>query len=123
MPTVTVVGSRSGECLTGWEVNAQAQAFTGATGIVDAKYLGWTPGVPRVAPEAGGSLRVRAGSVVASFLSDGASQGLGVSQLLVGTTTKGRGMTTLGEALDLAVPGSAAPGSYTSTLTITLVGG
>ena len=65
--------------------------------------------------------------MVASFLSDSDSDSdsdsLGVSQLLAGTITNDRGTTTLGATLDLAIPGGTVPGSYNSTITITLVAG
>ena len=45
------------------------------------------------------------------------------SQRLAKTTTNGRGTTDLGGVLNLAIPASTPEGSYTSTLTLTLVGG
>ncbi|RYV52590.1 substrate-binding domain-containing protein [Pengzhenrongella frigida] len=123
VPTITVVDTRTDDLITSWQVHAQAQAFTGGTGIVDAKYLGWTPEIHQVVAETGGLLAARAGSAVPSFLNDMASSGLSVGQVLGGTTSSGRGTTTLGAVLDLAIPSNTAQGSYTSTLTITLVAG
>ncbi|MBU4337207.1 MAG: substrate-binding domain-containing protein [Actinobacteria bacterium] len=123
VPTITVVDTRPDDLLTGWQVNAQAQAFTNGTATIDAKYLGWTPALPQIVPEAGGPLFAQAGPAVPSFLNNAAGTGLSVGRLMGRTTSSGRGTTTLGATLDLAVPSSTAEGGYTSTLTITLVAG
>gem|GEM_PF-4218657 len=123
LPQMTVTDTRSDALLTGWQVNVQASDFSGSAGTIAAKYLGWTPGLPTITPDAGSPLQVQAGSGVASFLDSSASQGLGVSQTLAHSTANGRGSTSLVGQLNLAVPGSALQGSYSSTLTVTLVGG
>ena len=106
--------------LAGWEVNAQASDFTGTAGTIGAKYLGWTPATPVLTPDvAGGPLMAQAGPVVTSNLDSGA--GLALSSLLGKSTTNGRGVTVLGAALNLAIPASSPAGSYTSTVTVTLV--
>ncbi|GAA3794533.1 Ig-like domain-containing protein [Cellulomonas soli] len=120
-PTVTVTDTRRDGLLTGWEVNAQASDFTGAAGTVGAKYLGWAPALPQMLPEAGSPLVAQAGAPVASSLDEVASPGLSASALLGGTATAGRGTTTLDAALNLAIPGSTTAGSYTSTVTVTLI--
>ena len=122
-PTVTVTDTRRDALLSGWEVNAQASDFTGTAGTVGAKYLGWTPGTPSMVPDAGSPLMAQAGSAVGSFLDDTTSAGLGSSSLLGRAATPGRGVTTLGAGLVLAIPGATAEGSYTSTVTVTLVAG
>ena len=120
-PTVTVTDTRRDGLLTGWEVNAQATEFTGTAGTVGAKYLGWTPALPLITPDAGSPLVAQAGPAVASALDDDSSAGLGASSLLGRSATPGRGVTAFDAALALAVPGSTAEGSYTSTVTVTLI--
>ena len=120
-PTVTVTDTRRDGLLKGWEVNAQASAFTGTAGTIGAKYLGWTPGTPAMTPDAGSPLVAQAGGAVASFLDDASSDGLASSALLGRAATPGRGVAQLNAALALAIPGTTAEGSYTSTVTVTLV--
>ncbi|NUU16548.1 Ig-like domain repeat protein [Cellulomonas humilata] len=122
-PTVTVTDTRRDALLTGWEVNAQASDFTGTSATVGAKYLGWTPGTPSMTPDAGSPLVAQAGPPVASFLDDASSAGLSTSSLLGRAQTPGRGVSTLAAGLALAIPGATSAGSYTSTVTVTLVGG
>ncbi len=123
LPQITVNDTRNDATLSQWEVNVQASDFTGSAGTIAAKYLGWTPGTPSITPDPGSPLQVQAGTEVPSFLENPASLGLGSSQTLARTTTNGRGSTAIGGQLSLAIPGSALQGSYTSTLTVTLVSG
>ncbi|MEZ0449008.1 Ig-like domain-containing protein [Cellulomonas sp. ICMP 17802] len=123
LPTLTVADTRRDDLLTGWQVNVQASDFTGTAGVVGAKYLGWAPGLPVVTKDAGAPLTAQAGPSVASFLDDATSGGLGASKLLGKSLVNGRGTTTLAAALNLAIPASTAEGSYTSTVTVTLIGG
>jgi hypothetical protein len=123
LPTLTVEDTRNDGLLTGWQVNVQASDFTGAAGTVGAKYLGWVPALPSITKDAGAPLNVQAGPVTPSFLDDGTSGGLATSQLLGKSTVSGRGVTKLDAALNLAIPGSTPEGSYTSTVTVTLIGG
>ena len=74
-------------------------------------------------PEAGSPLVAQAGAAVASSLDDVASAGLSASSLLGRAQTPGRGARPLAAALALAIPGSTTAGSYTSTVTVTLIGG
>ena len=122
-PTVTVTDTRRDGLLSGWEVNAQASDFAGTAGTVGAKYLGWTPATPVMTKDAGSPLVAQAGPAVASFLDSATSAGLSASSLLGKAATPGRGITALDAALALAIPGTTAEGSYTSTVTVTLVGG
>ena len=119
-PTVTVTDTRSDDLLTGWEVNAQASDFTGTAGTIGAKYLGWVPSTSAT-PDAGSPLVTQNGATVVSFLDNVASAGLSVSSTLGRAATPGRGTATLGAPLNLAIPGSTPEGSYTSTVTVTLV--
>ncbi|WP_421742192.1 Ig-like domain-containing protein [Cellulomonas sp.] len=122
LPQITVTDTRRDDLLTGWRVNVQAADFTGTAGTVGAKYLGWAPATPVMDKLPGAPLVVQAGAHVGSFLDDATSTGLGASKTLAQTTTSGRGASRLGAALNLAIPASTAEGSYTSTITVTLVG-
>jgi len=44
-----------------------------------------------------------------------------VDQLLGKSIASGQGSTTLGSTLNLAIPSATAQGSYTSTITVTLM--
>ena len=59
----------------------------------------------------------------ASYTTDFAITGLGTNRTLAHSVTAGRGSTVLHAELELVAPASTAEGSYTSTLTVTLVGG
>ncbi|WP_028046179.1 Ig-like domain-containing protein [Cellulomonas sp. URHE0023] len=118
---ITVNDTRRDGLLAGWKVNVQASDFTGAKGTLNAKYLGWTPALPTITKETAGTLAVQAGSGVTSALDDAKSTGLGASKTLAATTGTGRGTTALAAALNLAIPAATAEGSYTSTITVTLV--
>jgi len=120
-PAVTVTDTRRDGLLTGWEVNAQASEFTGTGGTVSAKYLGWVPATPTMTPDAGSPLVAQAGPTVGSFLDNAASAGLGASSLLGKAATPGRGVSTLNAQLNLAIPAATSAGTYTSTVTVTLV--
>jgi hypothetical protein len=120
-PTVTVTDTRRDGLLTGWQVNAQAQDFAGSAGTIGAKYLGWVPATPSSTKDAGGPLVVQAGATVASALDVAESAGLKSSSPLARTATPGRGTTTLGAKLNLAIPAATAEGQYTSTVTVTLI--
>ncbi|WP_081681075.1 Ig-like domain repeat protein [Cellulomonas sp. URHD0024] len=122
LPQIVVTDTRRDDLLTGWRVSVQAGDFTGTKGTVGAKYLGWKPATPVMAKDGAAPLLVQAGVEAASFLDDPVSTGLGASKTLAETTASGRGATTLGAALNLAIPPSTAEGSYTSTITVTLVG-
>lgn len=122
-PTVTVTDTRRDGLLSHWQVNAQASDFTGTggtAGTVGAKYLGWNPTSSAV-PEAGSPLVTKNGAAVASFLDDTGSAGLSVSATLGESATAGRGVATLEAALNLAIPGTTAQGTYSSTVTVTLI--
>ena len=119
-PTVTVTDTRRDGLLGAWEVNAQATDFTGTGATIGAKYLGWTPSTSYVA-DAGSPLVTQAGGVVASYLDSTASAGLASSALLGKSATPGRGVATLNAGLALAIPANTSQGTYTSTVTVTLI--
>ncbi|GAA2367476.1 adenylyl cyclase [Dactylosporangium salmoneum] len=92
-----------------WSVSGQVGDFTGG---LSGKYLGWTPMV--LAPGAGAV----AGGAVAPGIDAG--NGLTAASTL-GSAPDGhaKGTATLGSGLDLRVPVDTAPGTYTTTLTLT----
>ncbi|WP_162624811.1 hypothetical protein [Streptomyces cadmiisoli] len=92
-----------------WSISGQAGDFTGG---LSGKYLGWTPAV--LTDGAG----AHAGTPVAPGIDTG--DGLTASATL-GSATAGhtKGTGTLGAALDLRVPTTTEPGTYTTTLTLT----
>ncbi|HMO11191.1 MAG TPA: Ig-like domain repeat protein [Actinotalea sp.] len=119
-PTVTVTDTRRDGLLKDWQVNAQASDFTGTAGTIGAKYLGWAPS-SSATPEAGSPLVTRNGATVVSNLDNAASAGLSVSSVLGESATAGRGVATLNATLNLAIPGATPEGTYTSTVTVTLI--
>jgi hypothetical protein len=120
LETVTVTDNRAGN--PGWTVSGMATAFTNGGAQINAENLGWTPSTatgsagqvlttgPAVAP---------ANGVAAS---DKGQLGLVAAQTL-GTAQSGGGLGTakLGASLALNVPTTTTAGTYTSTLTLTVI--
>ncbi|MFJ8603226.1 hypothetical protein ACIREM_31840 [Streptomyces shenzhenensis] len=104
---VKVTDTRAGT--PAWSVSGQAGDFTGG---LPGTYLGWTPTV--LTPGAG----AQPGTPVAPGIDGG--NGLTTSATL-GSATTGhtKGTTTLGATLDLRLPTTTQPGTYTTTLTLT----
>ena len=124
LPAITVTDTHSDDLLGTWQVNVQATNFVGSGGAsIGAKYLGLQPAVPMTVATEGAATVVQAGGLVKSVLDDSGSAGLSQSQVLGKVVTKGRGVTTLGGTLNFAVDSATAAGTYTSTITVTLVGG
>lgn len=92
-----------------WSVSGQVSDFTGG---VSGRYLGWTPEV--VTPGAGAT----EGAPVASghFGGDGLTVG---STLASSSAGHAPGTATLGADLDLRLPASTPPGTYSAVLTLT----
>ena len=89
----------------GWNLVGQVEDFTGSAGTIPAANLSWTP-------SAGGAAGVVAG---------GTATGLGTGRTLCkAEADTGSGVFTCGGGLSLAIPATAGPGSYTTTLTLTL---
>ncbi|WP_245601754.1 Ig-like domain-containing protein [Hamadaea tsunoensis] len=114
---VTVTDTRAGNF--GWTVSGQVSDFVSGGNSINGANLGWVPSVVDHATAqtvtAGGS--VAAGNGVAPGVASAA--GLKVSRTLaVGT---GLGTSHLGAALTLNAPTSTLAGTYTATLTLTVI--
>ncbi|MEE6281927.1 3-keto-disaccharide hydrolase [Georgenia sp. MJ170] len=124
LPTVTVTDTRSVEEIpdgTAWYVLGSATAFLGSDGetSIGVDHLGWVPELV----EAGESGLVTAGDPVVSVVDAPQSPGL-VDQELLGTSASAdvveEGEWSADAELLLRTPSTVAPGSYTSTLTLSL---
>ncbi|MDP9814761.1 WxL domain-containing protein [Spirilliplanes yamanashiensis] len=110
LPTVTVSDLRGVDA--GWTVSGQIGDFTGAAGTIDGRFLGWTPKV----------LTTATGQTVAAGGAVPAGTGLkAAAPLATAAAGKGRGTATLGADLQLRLPTTTLPGSYTATLTLTAI--
>ncbi|MCL2091221.1 MAG: Ig-like domain-containing protein [Micrococcales bacterium] len=124
LPEIMVTDTRRSDLLTAWQVNVQATDFTNGSATIAAKYLGLVPAEPSTTPLVGPPTNVRRGATVVSAMDESTSAGMSQNQPLGTVETPGQGTTTLGGVLNLAVPGaSAAEGTYSSVLTVTLVNG
>ncbi|MGE3621328.1 MAG: choice-of-anchor M domain-containing protein [Acidimicrobiia bacterium] len=111
---VRVADTRSGR--PGWNVSGQSGAFTSGGASVGAEHLGWTPAVVSQSDGQGAT----AGDAVAPGSSAG--EGLSVSRPLASAPSgSGFGTADLGGGLELHVPTSTDPGTYTAVLTLTAV--
>jgi hypothetical protein len=111
--TVTVSDNRSTR--TAWTLNGQAGDFvstTDATKTIDADYLGWKPAL--VGSTNGGT----AGTEVAAGSTSGLGSARALAQAADGATVAD---TAVQAGITLKAPASSAQGSYTATLTLTLI--
>ncbi|MDQ7905282.1 hypothetical protein RB614_12175 [Phytohabitans sp. ZYX-F-186] len=107
---ITVTDTRAGA--PGWSISGQASDFTGG---LSGKYLGWTPSV----------LAAGAGAQPGAAVPPGIDTGDGLTtSATLGFAGAGhaKGSATLGAALDLRLPVTTTPGTYTLTLTVTALG-
>jgi hypothetical protein len=125
LPTVTVTDTRTAEEIPDgafWWVEGTASSFTGDAGQepIGAENLGWSPslvddgsGVVAVGPD-----------VAPSLDADGAPNNVGLQgrELLAMalTSEEAIGSWEAGAVLTLQVPADVEPGSYTSTITLSL---
>jgi len=107
---ITVTDDR--EDSKGWDLQGRATKFSAAQGSFSSSYLGWTPKL------AAGNADVTLGGTVNP--GDGATDGLAGTKSLA-TASKKTG-ATVGATLNLAAPNTVKAGTYTSTLTIDLIG-
>ena len=104
---ITVTDNRSIDSAA-WSLTGQMGTFTNGSYTLGGKYLGWAPFVQ--------SGPATAGSTVAAN-----APGLGTSALLAtAPVTNGSPVSTIGAALNVAIPQNSATGTYSGTLTITL---
>jgi hypothetical protein len=109
---ITVTDGR--DQLTGWHVDGQTSDFTGGGNTIDGKQLGWAPAV---------TTQNQAQDVVKGADVTAGSPGLKQAATLASAAAnKGAGSATLGGKLDLEVPAETPAGSYSATLTVTLMG-
>lgn len=116
LPTVIVTDSRSDDEAAGggWSTSGQVSDFVNGETVLDGSHLGWVPEV--LTPKDG----LTAGAPVASGL-DGGGDGLSAPSTLATAAGAGRaGSAELGAGLDLLFPVDAAPGTYESTITVSL---
>jgi hypothetical protein len=124
LPNVTVTDTREDvPADVAWYVVGQASNFVGTAGQADITpdHLGWAPNL--VTPNDG---EVAEGDVVDTSLDGGANNvGLVGQELLALAVDSGEAQATSGQwtanaNLTLKTPVNVAPGSYTSTLTLSL---
>jgi hypothetical protein len=103
----------------GWTLNGQASDFTGPT-AVSAKNLGWAPALVATGSDAEGTLT--AGGSVDSILKTKTSNGLSAPNVQAKAGAgNGLGTQNLSASLELRIPDTSPQGTYTSTLTLTLI--
>ena len=123
LPEVTVTDTRT-DAPEGvyWYVTGQAGDFVGADGQdpITPDHLGWTPALVT-----DGNGEVAEGPEVESVLDDAAAPGLEGQELLElaldsGEAQAANGAWTADAGLSLKTPNNVEPGSYSSTLTLSL---
>ena len=104
----------------GWTVTGQSTSFANGAITVPAANLGWTPAFVPTGSDAEGT--VTAGPSVASALASTSSSGLSTPGKLASVAPgAGLGTANLSSGLELRIPDTSPTGTYTSTLTLTLV--
>ena len=98
-----------------WNLTGQVGNFTkSGGGVLDGKYLGWTPAV------VANAIGTTAGAAVAP--APGTVNGLKTSSVLAsGTPSLGGGVSTTSALLLLQAPTNTPAGAYSATLTLTLI--
>jgi hypothetical protein len=126
LPTVSVTDTRNAEDIpeaAGWYVLGSATEFTGATGQnpIGAEHLGWTPRLI----DGGDAGLVSEGDPVGTVLDDGPDAVGLVDQELLALAANSQEIATEGRwtvtaDLFLRTPATVMPGTYASTLTLSL---
>lgn len=125
LPTVTVTDTRSADEIPDgafWWVEGTASSFTGDAGQepIGAENLGWSP---TLADDGSGAVAVGP-DVFPALDADGAPNNVGLEgqELLAMALTSDEaiGSWEAGATLTLQVPADVEPGSYSSTLTLSL---
>lgn len=95
-----------------WSLTGQVGDFADGAKTLDGKYLGWTPALSGT-----GNAGTAGAAVVA-----GSGSGLKAASVLAsGSVVDGSPTTAVGASLSLAAPSNTPAGSYTATLTLTLI--
>jgi len=119
---VSVVDTRpdpSGGHGLGWTLNGQAASFVNGSTTFPASYLGWSPTLATGGDAEG---TVTPGAAVDSFLKTATSDGLLTSKLFAKAAVgNGLGTQNVSSGFELRIPDTSPTGTYTSTLTVTLV--
>jgi Big-like domain-containing protein len=114
---VSVVDTRQSEF--GWTLTGQASNFTGPAAIT-ATQLGWVPAKVATGSDAEGT--VNAGPSTDSSLKTVGSKGLSTpTNLAQAPAGNGLGTQNVSAALELRITDQSQQGTYTSTLTLTLL--
>ena len=115
---VSVQDTRPSE--PGWTVTGQTSAFANGAVTYPAANLGWSPAFVSAGSDAEGT--ITAGPTRASALASTSSSGLSQPTSLASAKAgAGLGTANLTSGLELRIPDTAPIGTYTSTLTLTLV--
>ncbi|GAA3191612.1 hypothetical protein GCM10010532_007800 [Dactylosporangium siamense] len=116
---VAVDDSRPG--MPGWTLVGQATDFVNGATAVPARNLGWTPALVGPGSDAEGS--PTAGPPVTPALGQASSTGLAEPGTVLAAAPPGSGLGVQRVAADLALwmPDTSAKGTYTATLTLTLI--
>ncbi|GAB2620379.1 hypothetical protein [Pseudactinotalea suaedae] len=109
LPTITVTDSR--EDAPAWELTGHATDFTSGTAGFGAEYLGWSP---QVLSNPGGAYPGSSTSGTGGLAT--------AARLAIGLVGHNAESSTITAALDLVAPADTEPGSYSSTITLTMVG-
>lgn len=103
----------------GWTLNGQAGNFVNGGNTVTSSDLGWTPALATGSDAEG---VVTAGTAQDSMLKTATSDGLHTSRVFAQAAPgNGLGTENLSTGLELRIPDTSPTGTYTSTLTLTLV--
>jgi len=92
-----------------WNLTGQMGAFTNGTYTLTGNVLGWAPFVQSGPATAGATVAANAPGLATS------------AQLATAPVTSGSPVSTVGAALNVAIPQNSATGTYTGVLTLTLV--
>jgi hypothetical protein len=111
---VTVTDTRNTNA--GWSANGQVSNFarSGGGGSIDGNQLGWAPKVTSTSE----GQSVTPGAAIAAGTANGLTSSGVLGSAAVGAS---RGTAVLGADLELEVPTTVAPGTYTATLTLTVM--
>ncbi|MFG2043445.1 substrate-binding domain-containing protein [Dactylosporangium sp. NPDC048998] len=116
---IAVSDTRPGQ--PGWTLTGQATDFVAGSTTISGEHFGWTPALIAAGSDAEGT--PVAGPVVAPRMQVPASGGLAGPGGTLASSPAGSGLGTqrVGAGMLLWIPDTAPTGTYTSTLTLTLI--